>query len=1012
VSIQQGSVYGALMKHLSVYLLIAMVLPAYASGQGTVSGTVTDSTEGGTLVGANVFVVGTPYGAVTDYNGQFRIQGIPAGSQTLRVSYLGYRSNDVRLVITDGAAISVDVALVPSLIEGEEILITAQARGQVAAINQQLNANTIVNVVSEEKIQELPDANAAESIGRLPGVSVIRSGGEANKVVLRGLSEKFSTVTVDGIRIPPTDADSRGVDLSTISQGSLAGIELYKALTPDKDADAIAGSVNLVTKKAPSERFVRLDARGNYNELMNSAGQYDFALRYGERFFSDVLGVQATGNLERRIRSNERINIDYGFGGRGYGINNFIVEFTDEIRTRRGGGLLLDINTPDEGVIRVNNIYSSTKRDYLFSNRNYPYASGLLLQYTARNREQEIGTFTSSVTGDNFLYGLEATWGLSFAQSDAKYPYDYSIDFIEPSIIQNGVQISGMRNDTPSLQSAPERLIPFALNNFAVAYLNNAYYRSEKNRDKERTAFLNLLTPYTITSGISGELKIGGKYKDKGRFKASSELYSPYYLGYWRAYTRLPDGSIQPKNFTGTWFQPFYDRFIQTSGATRNPFASDFLDTPPHMRNLLDLYQLSPIVNRDALRLWYELNKNGVDNLGRSLEYYTNPAIDADFYDVTERVSAAYLMNTLNIGQDITFIAGVRVEHERNDYRSRFSPGGLGGFPVPSGVVRDTSSSYNETLWLPNVQLLVRPTDFLNIRAAAYRAVARPDFNLRLQKFVSSGGGGDVRLLLGNTGLKTAKAWNYEINTSVFGNSIGLVSVSFFYKEITDLFHVLDSVYTVGNALIDTFGVAWRTPHTGSYALTIPYNSFKPTKVWGFEFEHQMNFNFLPGFFKNFVLSYNFSVVRSETFLVSVDTATVYRKVYVPGFDSILVPFTTNEIVETKQKLEGQPEFYGNIAVGYDVGGFSARLSLFHQGEYNQSFSGSGTNDVVVDAFTRLDLALRQQITPNIEILMNVNNLTNIEERTSAVNREAGLKLPNTRELYGRSADLGVRLLW
>ena len=88
-------------------------------------------------------------------------------------------------------------------------------------------------------------------------------------------------------RIPSTDAQERGIDLSSISQSSLAGIELYKALTPDKDADAIAGSVNFVTKKAPSEREVRAVLRGGYNDLMNSAKQYDFQLKYGERFFGN-----------------------------------------------------------------------------------------------------------------------------------------------------------------------------------------------------------------------------------------------------------------------------------------------------------------------------------------------------------------------------------------------------------------------------------------------------------------------------------------------------------------------------------------------------------------------------------------------------------------------------------------------------------------------------------------------------------------------------------------------------
>jgi hypothetical protein len=87
----------------------------------------------------------------------------------------------------------------------------------------------------------------------------------------------------------------------------LAGIELLKALTPDKDGDALAGSVNLVTKKAPEIRTFRTDLKGSYNSLMESAGQYDLSFHYGERFFENILGVQASGNLDE-IRSNERIN--------------------------------------------------------------------------------------------------------------------------------------------------------------------------------------------------------------------------------------------------------------------------------------------------------------------------------------------------------------------------------------------------------------------------------------------------------------------------------------------------------------------------------------------------------------------------------------------------------------------------------------------------------------------------------------------------------------------------------
>jgi len=223
----------------------------------------------------------------------------------------------------------------------------------------------------------------------------------------------------------------------------------------------------------------------------------------------------------------------------------------------------------------------------------------------------------------------------------------------------------------------------------------------------------------------------------------------------------------------------------------------------------------------------------------------------------------------------------------------------------------------------------------------------------------------------------------------------------------------LDSAYTVGNAILDTLGIAWRTPHTGSYGLSLPYTSPKPTKVWGLEFEHQMNFRFLPGFLNNLVLSYNASIVRSETYVISTDTFTVFIKQptgFPPPFDSISIPITNNRIVERKQKLEGQPEFYGNISLGYDIGSFSARISLFHQSEYNLSFSASGTTDQVINSFTRIDLALKHQLTDNVSLMLNLNNLTNIEESNSIFNRSTGWKILNTSEKYGLTADLGVRI--
>ena len=111
-------------------------------------------------------------------------------------------------------------------------------------------SNTIVNVISKEKLQELPDQNAAESVGRLAGVSVYRDAGEGQRVTIRGISPRLNSITVNGERLPSTQEQDRSVDLSMISPEMLEGIELFKALRPDMDGDAVGGTVNFTIRKA------------------------------------------------------------------------------------------------------------------------------------------------------------------------------------------------------------------------------------------------------------------------------------------------------------------------------------------------------------------------------------------------------------------------------------------------------------------------------------------------------------------------------------------------------------------------------------------------------------------------------------------------------------------------------------------------------------------------------------------------------------------------------------------
>ena len=997
------------MKTL-LLLCCIIALSSLGLGQNVLQGTVTDSTTNEKLIGINVFLEGTSLGGITDIEGNYRINNIPEGTYTVRVSCVGYESKKLVLTFSEDQNQSFHVRLYPAIIAGEEVVITAQMRGQLAAINQQLTSNAIVNVVSEERIKEMPDANAADAIGRLPGVSLIRSGGEASKVILRGLSDKFSVVTIDGNRMAPTDANERGVDLSTVSQGSLAGIELTKASTSDKDADAIAGSVNLVTKKAPSERLIRFEPKGLYNALDKSAGQYNFSGRYGERFFEDVFGLQVSGNIERIIRSNESTDFNYDTrlkSGEDFEITSFRPIYANEIRKRSGGSIILDVNTPDEGHILLNSMFNQTSRSYLTSYRTYSQTGQVI--YDFRDRETDIKTFNSFLHGENHLFGIKADWNLAFSQAKRNDPLDYELNFTEPSIRDStGKIISGMNNIPKEYAKGPgEKWVSYALNNFKVANIDHANDNAQSNFDKELSGSLNLSRQYSLSEDISGEIKLGGKIRQKTRYASFQQLRAIYYLYSWPImWTKQADGTIVKKDLSGTRFD--------TPDLSRNGLVifSNFLDPAPDNRSIYGKYALNPLINRDALRLWRQLNINGyIDQTGNDREYKENVEVEGNDYTVTERVLAGYAMNTLNIGSQISIVTGIRIESDDNDYSSKFTPNVLAGFPFPTGVLKDTTVFHTEQVILPNFHAILRPLDFITVRLAGYKMLARPDFNQRLLKFIASSATANNTLNVGNPSLKNAVAWNYEVQTQFYGNTIGLLSLSAFYKDIKNMYHSINGIQVSGQPILDSLGVPWKAPFPGTdskFNLTFPYNSSKPTSVWGFEIEHQTDLKFLPGFLSNTILNYNFTIVRSETWVSS--SKIVTDTVVQPPFP-FPTPRTTTFLTEIKQKLEDQPEFFGNVSLGYDIADFSFRISAFHQGSYNTSFSSDQRSDGVQDAYTKLDIALKQGITENISVTLNINNITNAQEGSSVLNRlHSEWDLPNTNNQYGTSADLGIRI--
>jgi len=158
-----------------VFGLMLVAQPLLA--KGVIKGRVFDKNSKDALSYANVIIKGTAIGTAADADGMYSINNAPDGAQTIVVSYIGYVSINVDVNIPANGTVKRDFGLEPEVLQGKEVVVTAQALGQIQAINQQLASDKISNIVSEAKIQELPDFNAAQALSRLPGVSTLESSG-------------------------------------------------------------------------------------------------------------------------------------------------------------------------------------------------------------------------------------------------------------------------------------------------------------------------------------------------------------------------------------------------------------------------------------------------------------------------------------------------------------------------------------------------------------------------------------------------------------------------------------------------------------------------------------------------------------------------------------------------------------------------------------------------------------------------------------------------------------------
>src|SRR5438132_705819 len=335
--------------------LLGIVGPARAQGgTGVLVGAVHDSANVA-VSGARVDVPGTAVGVVTSADGSFRLVNIPAGSRMVVVHRLGFAPDSARVEIRAGGTAVHNFVLAPAAVNLANIVVRPSPRmaeTKAGALAVEQNAIHIVSALSGDEIRSLPNFNAAEAAGRIPGVSLERDEGEGKFVQIRGTEPRLSNVTIDGVHVPGTEKGDRIVKLDDVPSDVLAAIEVSKTLTADMDADAIGGSVNLVTKtpEGPPRGYVAAQY-GRMSLLSRDVGQG--SLTYGGRTGADVkLGFLLGGSLDRNNRGINDVEPSWSVDGAGRSIP---VEWSQRdytyYRTRYGVGADVDYRVSDRSTV-------------------------------------------------------------------------------------------------------------------------------------------------------------------------------------------------------------------------------------------------------------------------------------------------------------------------------------------------------------------------------------------------------------------------------------------------------------------------------------------------------------------------------------------------------------------------------------------------------------------------------------------------------------------------------------
>jgi hypothetical protein len=792
-------------KLLPIIFLIVFLTTVEVLSQntGTIYGNVVDSETGENVVGANVILESTHYGAASDLDGNYVIENIPSGTYNITVSYLGYSKSRIENVkIKADEKLKIDVPLKSEAIQVDEVVVVGDASLQyeAALLNQQKNAINISDGISREQIAKSPDYTSAEFLQRVPSVTLL----EGKYIYVRGVSERYSSAQLNNTTVASSEPDKKDFAFDLIPSYLVENTVVEKSYTPDNPGDFAGGIVKINTVEFPQNTLFRFFYSTGYisNSTSKSFSTYvgsptdwlgidngtrdlpaDFPSDFGNLVSSDDSVYNLAKSLSNNWRTigtkapiNQAFALSYGdmfnFFGENFGLiasANYKSEYqTNNITTNQRAGT-------DEYVFK----YDGTSF-------NYNVSWGLLLNLSYKIDDfNKIGiknTFTTNSDDD-----VIQLFGKQYDRSNQQYLT--ALRYVQRQLYSG--QFSG------------ESYLP-SVSGLNVFY---AFSYSESNRDEPdfrrytyaRDIDANDTIPYRILTSQLPNLREGGRF-----YSYLNEYTRSYKLDFdWKF------GSVNTK------FGSLYD-------SRSRSFDSRLISVidQPTTNTKFRYYGIDSVFAPENFR-----------RSGWSIGEYNDGTSD---YTTDDECIGFYGMFDAGFalaGLDFSFILGARLENYNLD---------LNTMNIESTEEIIINNHYNDIL--PSASLIYRITPAMNLRLSYSNTVNRPQFR-ELAPF-SYYDFEHQYVVTGNPELVEAQISNYDIRYEIFPYIGEIFSASFFYKEFVNPIEKVVVVTTNNNN---------RSFANASFA-----------KNYGYELELRASLRYISDMLSNFTIVGNYSRIQSE----------------------------------------------------------------------------------------------------------------------------------------------------